>query len=855
VSQKYFCCDERRRGVINGHLTLNGIDFIEVLDHDSMPLTDRQKTLFVHFINNPSGLVLNKDNVIIEGGERDKYLNPKVIAAKIKIDSRSGSSSEILVVEVKQVGDFSLYTLKLIVEQSAPNALDNVDPILRSVDFSFKANCKSDFDCLSEAICPPKNVEGPQVDYLVKDFSSFRQLMLDRMNLLVPAWKNKNVADGGVALIEVLAYVADYMSYRQDAIATEAYLDTARKRISISRHVRLIDYRLHNGSNARVWMHIEVSQNTILTTHSQFVATTAGYNNLIVPKSNDHNDIVRSGAEVFESMEPVSLFPEHNTLNFYTWGNRNCCLPIGSIKASIRGRFSKLKVGMVLIFVEQFSPTTGIKEDANIMHRHAVRLTKVSVNDVDNGDPIVDPIGGQFDQPPTSASVEITEIEWALEDALPFPVCISSETETQAKGNQAIIKSYVNNVSIVLGNIVLADHGRLISKEDIGTIAEPHLQLIENAESNSGSAEKSDAHCNGIQLVTVASRNKFTLDYAPLTYAMPIDKDKPAQSAYESMHWQVADTIPSITLNSGEWQAQYDLLGSGTSRDFVIELETKGEAYLRFGDGIHGRKPNVGTKFIADYRIGNGIRGNVGSDVLTHLVSNNSKINAVKNPMPAFGGQEIETIKHARENAPKAFRDLLRAVTPGDYEQKTNELNDVQSSVAALRWTGSWHTTFISVDRVAGKIVDENVKSGINNYLQQFRLAGHDLEIDSPKTVPLKVGLIVNVNCSHERSNVHNALLQVFSHYTLSNGIKGLLHPDNFSFGKSVYLSQFYTSAQEVEGVDSVEIKYFQRQDTSSTEGIEQGFLEMGRNEIPRLRNNINYPGQGVLELEMRGGR
>src|SRR3712207_7620689 len=48
-------------------------------------------------------------------------------------------------------------------------------------------------------------------------------------------------------LVELLAYTGDYLSYYQDAVATEAYLETARRRISVRRHVRLIDYPMHEG--------------------------------------------------------------------------------------------------------------------------------------------------------------------------------------------------------------------------------------------------------------------------------------------------------------------------------------------------------------------------------------------------------------------------------------------------------------------------------------------------------------------------------------------------------------------------------------------------------------------------------
>ena len=68
----------------------------------------------------------------------------------------------------------------------------------------------------------------PEIDYLAKDYASFRQLMLDHLALRVPGWTERSEADLGIVLVEILAYVADYLSYYQDAVATEAYLGTAR---------------------------------------------------------------------------------------------------------------------------------------------------------------------------------------------------------------------------------------------------------------------------------------------------------------------------------------------------------------------------------------------------------------------------------------------------------------------------------------------------------------------------------------------------------------------------------------------------------------------------------------------------
>src|SRR6202035_3449141 len=97
----------------------------------------------------------------------------------------------------------------------------------------------------------------------VKDYSSFRQLIFDRLALTMPAWQEQHVPDVGVTLVEIFAYVADYLSYYQDAVATEAYLGTARQRISVRRHVRLVDYRMHEGCNARAWVWLDTDHDVV----------------------------------------------------------------------------------------------------------------------------------------------------------------------------------------------------------------------------------------------------------------------------------------------------------------------------------------------------------------------------------------------------------------------------------------------------------------------------------------------------------------------------------------------------------------------------------------------------------------
>jgi hypothetical protein len=99
-------------------------------------------------------------------------------------------------------------------------------------------------------------------------------------------------------------------------------------------------------------------------------------------------------------------------------------------------------------------------------------------------------------------------------------------------------------------------------------------------------------------------------------------------------------------------------------------------------------------------------------------------------------------------------------------------------------------------------------------------------------------------------SDIEQALLEVFSNRVLPDGRLGVFHPDNFSFGQPVYTSSLIATAQAVTGVESVNLKKFQRQGTDSDEALLAGKMTLGRLEIARLDNDPNFPERGVFTLE-----
>lgn len=491
----YKCCDEKRKAAVLGNPTLNGIDYLEALGFDAQPLGLEPQTILLLRCLKAAPTTLTPDNILITGGESVTNIEPTFVTpastppASMTVAQQSyftsrPNAADVLMIGVSTPGDFSPYTLRLV--NSAAQAsedpfevtevLGGFDPQLAEVEFSFKVECPPFFDCAPVAECPPNPPPPPPINYLAKDYGSFRTIILDRLSQLLPTWGATSEADIGIALAELLAYIGDSLSYKQDAVATEAYLQTARSRISLRRHALLVDYHVHDGCNARTWMHLEVSVPVALDgTQTQFYTfVPIGPSTL---KGNERQALA-AGVVIFEGMQEAQLFQEHNQMSFYTWGDANCCLPKGATEATLLGTFDKLQAGDVLIFQEIVGPQTGNPADADVRHRCAVRLTRVTTQDA-QGNPLVDPLfedgtGNAITsagQKPTS----VTEIQWAQADALPIPVCISSKYIDSRQKEQVVPK-----VSIVLGNNLLADHGVTLTGIDLGRVPRPKLFLPPN---------------------------------------------------------------------------------------------------------------------------------------------------------------------------------------------------------------------------------------------------------------------------------------------------------------------------------------------------------------------------------------
>ncbi len=818
MATQYFCGKSQRRAQVlaarnaGNQPVLNGIDFLEVASAD-------QKTLTVQFLfplpGSPNAVppspapALTVGNIVIQGGVR---------ITGIQVSSVSLTGNQ-LTVKVNAAGDFSDYTLQLVADASSlagsqtPPA--GFDPQLSAVTFSFKAQCPSDFDCQTVSVCPPPSLPTADINYLAKDYASLRQLLLDRMARIMPAWQERNAADMGVVLVELLAYAGDQLSYYQDAVATEAYLGTARRRVSVRRHARLLDYPMHDGCNARAWVFFQAAAGAGIPVP----AGTALLTQTNAPRGRLPDTQVAAalnqGSQAFQTLHDITAHAELNAIDLYTWSDQSCCLPQGATRATLVAPNGGIvpAVGDLLLFEEILGPATGLMADADPTHRQVVRLT--------------DAVTGQ--DPLNQAKV--VEIEWDAADALTFPLCLSASISDQTGTH------VVSSVSVARGNVALVDQGLTAPDETL-----PDVVAGE-----------------GLYRPQLQNPN---LTFR-VVYDDTVGRTQPASGVLLQDPQQA---LPAITLAEAgrTWSPRRDLLSSSrTAPDFVVETEDDGTPTLRFGDGILGSKPVSGL--VATYRTGNGSSGNVGAEAIAHVMTTAALplmgVSNVRNPLPAAGGIDPETLDQVRESAPWAFRTQERAVTESDYSEVTQRHPEVQRAQGTLRWTGSWYTMFVTVDRKGGQPVDAAFQERIRDFLEQFRLAGYDVEIEAPLYVPLDIAFTVCVAPGYFRSLVKTALLDTFSTRDLPDSRRGFFHPDNFTFGQPVYLSQIVAAAMGVPGVAWVDtndippaLNHFRRWGQASHGETAAGFISMARLEIARLQNDPSQPENGKIDFLLEGG-
>lgn len=755
----------------------------------------------------------------------------------------AGPTTTTLQLRIAPVGDYSTYILH------APST--GFDPLFAELPFKFRPGCFN-MNCAPEWDAGSPRPAEPAIDYLARDYESFKHVLITAMGERVPGWQPTSEADLDQVLIDLIAAGADELADYQDRIGNEAYFATARKRLSLARYARLMDYHIHQGNQAATWLALKVDWRTDLPALPQ--------DEFAVWTGQNWND---PGAVIFALPHTSGrwrrrCFPMLNDLFLYTWGDTVTALEAGTTQADLTlsptmtlpqaqelvqfflgthpdqatsapSGDDDVGTGVDFLLLQQeLNPETGTPNGRDPHARQVLQLLPLD-GPTPRAEVVEDQVQGRF----------MVRVRWRREDALTRRFCFSASCEGVL----------VSNLAQFYGNLARVTHGRpwrTVFKAPDSPLNELDRSVLRGRDQAEYECTKWGTVCR--------------LTQSPLAY---LETQTGGEKATRS---SMRVSIQGIAT---PWEEVSDLIESRSdAAHFVVETDELWRSQVRFGNGVNGRLLPAGAEITCDYRVGQGVAGNVGCDTLQSFAGTTG-VTAVWNPLDVTNGREPEPVAEILRRVPEAYRQRqLRAVTLEDYAQRAEELAEVAHARAAYAWTGSWRTVRVAIDPQGTTDLSPTASRKIAAYLDAVRLIGEDLEIRPATFVPLDIEVGLCAHPAYWIDDLRLILEAEFSQGVLPDGRLGFFHPDLWTFGQALHASQIIGRVLAVTGVERV-LKVSMRRwnpgrggatsviiiDPEDLPRPEVERLEMGPFEILRVANDPSNLEGGRITFDVQGGR
>ncbi|MCY1064415.1 hypothetical protein OV090_06570 [Nannocystis sp. RBIL2] len=790
---------------------LTGIDFVEV--------EPSQTVLRVHFHRNPGDLATPfadndpapSDITIVSTTGGDGV--PVVRVTEVILDD-TDDDHHVLVLEVDKPGDFSRY--RLTIEDP------RIDYFFKSSEFTFKANCADTrIDCkpVLEACQPGDLVDFP-VDYMARDFLSLRGALLEFARQRYPQWRELVEADVGVMLLELFAALGDELSYTQDRMAREAFLETATQRRSVRRLARLVDYDIHDGRSGSAFLDVQVKDTELFPFHLD-----AGSR---VWAGGDDGAVI-----TFELGEGLADFLGHKKYSVRTQWNALAAYAFDPDAA-------ELPAGATEVYLVNEGPLVDPASDWDgkwiILHRdpvapgeparrHLVRVMKAT--------PVTDTLMG----------IDLLHLTWEPEYALPW--CLKLDEYTTAHGN-----------------IVPATAGERFAEQFV--IRDPSLGYPLAVERESAlrleTGERGVTFLYSLLSTETAGLGRLGKD---LRQTVP---EVALESILNRWSWRrtLLSSLPldqHFTLDDGIWRRVIGFQRATVDKDFVHFDYASGDGVtIRFGDGEFGTSPPDGLRFRCWYRTGPGSASNVGAGAIRLLARPGSnevstlpagRIASISNPLPVSDGVDPESLDDIRQLAPEEFRAVThRAVKPEDYCEIARRLDWVQVAGVRQRWTGSWPTTFVTPDPVGAYALTDEQRDELDGLMHCVRQAGRDVFVRDPRFRAIDLEVQICVKPGHIPSTVRDAVLRRLR----GDGVTpGYFAPDTFTFGAPLQRLTIEAVVGAVPGVLAVKDIRIGARAVHHMRPMEDLYV-VPDDQILRLASDPRTPERGSIRVITEGG-
>jgi hypothetical protein len=840
---------------------LTGIEFVQVVDKCD------QRRLRVYFLTDPRDLGSPFEDLGDPQVTPDplsladfRIYNPRGAAPDVEVVPCPGPDAMIwgddadagrrfLEICVAEPGDFAEY--RLLIDD------DRIDRFFNDVQFSFKVGCDDRLDCAEPSReCPPDELVDFPVDYLARDFVSFRNALLDFAALRYPDWQVPLEADVGVMLLETMAALGDELSYLQDRHNREAYLETATERRSLRHKARLLDYEIHDGRMASTLLELTVRPNETFVEGGWPVwARVEGATPVRFELGNGIRDR--------ELNLPVDDLWNPGNFTVYLFDDGQECLEAGATELFVRNDpASPDNPGGVLFNAAAVNLWSAgrllllrdVPADPSEADRlHVVRVVEVRLEHDD-----------LFD-------VDVARIRWEARDAPPFPIPfeqlqLSGNLVPATAGESRRARFRTGGPRPTDGDDVLAAVER---EGPLFTDVDPSLLSRRNA---CEEVEEESESRPPIYLLSLPGTEERGLAFADP--AEDLRRTEPEvrvrelnEASNTSDEWRFRRTLIAeggdddvFTLEDGTWRR---IVGRWLGGAELVHRDYASSAgyTVRFGDGEFGRLPAAGALFEVDYRLGSGAKGNVpaGSVNALEIPGDASplatRLLAATNPFPVTSGVDPESADEIKLLTPEAYRsETFFAVRPEDYGTQAEKLDFVQRAQGAFRWTGSWLSAVTAVDAEDAFELSPERRRLVEALLNCRRQAGRDVIVRDPRFVNLDLVIHLCVSRDAFPGQVRARVLEALFGRGGFRPRAGFFDPDNFTFGTPLRRSALEAAVVSVDGVEAVTRIQIRAHGATEFKEFETLAFEVADDELVRVENSALRPERGSLTLELEGG-
>jgi hypothetical protein len=670
----------------------------------------------------------------------------------------------------------------------------------------------------------------PDYDTLARDYAGLRAMLMERLAALDPG-SDDSPADVTVTFVELMAHLGDLLSYRQDRVATESWLPTARRRASVTRHARLVDFAVPPAISASTTVQVLVARTSNAATDKTFTvqpgdtATDSAGNPDVDPQSANFTLENTTAGTVRASQAEIAL---------YDWTEADARLEAGATSAVlVRPKPGQgvalstwLPVGSLLGF-EVVDPGP-----ASAQANWARRVTAWPPNTSPSA-PIREPLASHPAQVVTvTHAVAITD---PLSPGLPLVRVFWDESEALTREVPVSITAAGGSPRVGVARLALlrAHHGLCVD----GPAAVRAFDPLTSATPDPAETEVSDywlTRARSAGLSSAPGGRPWQLD---VTLKLP-----------SSVHL-LATRVTSLLRAPSDGFA------------VVVDHDDDDPPRLRFATGALGQAPPIQTTVTARYQIGSGPAGLIAPNTLTRLVRSTApptqpcnwhdagaKVTA-RNLTPGRGGLAAMPLDDVRRDAPQAYAaEPRRAVLVSDLPPFALQVHGVARAAARASWSGSWPVGLVAVESVTDTD-DPALDAAVGDVMDAVRMAGIEVVAVPGTPIGLFVALTVCLTPGTDTSVARLAILAA-----LRPGTPGAVFaPTSHPLGTSVYVSTVVAAVAALPGVDAVRVTEARR--LSEPSGTLHSVLTMGPAEIAVCDDNSKTPDRGRIELTIEGGR